>query len=148
MPDIDRRASPGADRRLVSRGGRRGADRPGCYPVVLVADGYAAARSSCVRFLDHYGFDVIEVGSGTEAIVALNSVRPHIILSGLDGADAERLYRWLRADETLRDRPVVVMAADNVALVPAENARVIMKPFSMHALLRDVREMLRATLRD
>jgi DNA-binding response OmpR family regulator len=116
--------------------------------VVLVADGYASARSSCVRFLDHYGFDVIGVGSGTEAIVALNTVRPDIILSGLDGQDAEQLYRWLRADEAFCDRPVVVMAADNVALVPAAHARVIMKPFSMHALLREVRETLRATLRD
>src|SRR3989442_11194112 len=78
---LERRFIEGPDRRRVSRGGRRATDLQGRYPRVLVADSDAGARRPCVRYLSLFGFDVEEAATDDEAVVALNSCRPQLLIA-------------------------------------------------------------------
>ena len=77
MTSNERRATPGPDRRLVHRGGRRPADIPGRYPPVLVVDSDASARRPVVRYLNLFGFQVEEAANGEEALEAVRTYHPH-----------------------------------------------------------------------
>src|SRR5438876_3662201 len=81
MMTPERRLFEGPDRRRIPRGGRRPTDLQGRHPRVLVADSDAGARRPCVRYLSLFGFDVEEAATGDEAVVALNSYRPDILIA-------------------------------------------------------------------
>ena len=111
--------------------------------MVLVADSSTAARTPCVRYLTLRGFQVMEAASGDEALSKLGRTRPNAILSGLEGNDARQLYDRLRVDDELRHVPIIVLAADDDIPLPATDATVLMKPFSLHTLLTDLRHAFR-----
>jgi DNA-binding response OmpR family regulator len=146
MPTADRRASPGPDRRRTPRGGRRALDGPGQFPIVLVADTYAGARTPCVRYLDRYGFHVIEAASADDAMSGLARTRPHVIVSGLEGEDAQRLYDRLSRDDELQTVPILVLAADDGITSPSIPGAVLSKPFLLRRLLTELRTILQTTL--
>src|SRR5262245_57583066 len=76
----ERRHTPGPDRRRFPRGGRRATDLPGRYPRVIVADSYEAARRPCIRYLDHFSFDVAPATDGQGAIDAIRTQSTAVIL--------------------------------------------------------------------
>ncbi|MGH9140748.1 MAG: hypothetical protein ACRD2I_06360 [Vicinamibacterales bacterium] len=141
----DRRALWLHDRRSVTRGGRRPWDRAGRHPIVLIADSYAPARTPCASYLDHHGFLAIEAASTDEALTKLHGVSPHAIVSGLDDDDARRFYERLSRDAAWSKVPIVVMAADCDMPMPPVSATILAKPFRLHALLRQLREVFRAS---
>ena len=140
-----RRLEP-QERRRVDRGGRRGADRSGRYPPILVADDYEAARQACARYLVHFHFDVLEAANGDEALAAITSHPPHVVLTDwmLPAMPASRLSQWLGESWRTRDIPLIVLADDAESASSHVAAAVLVKPFSMATMIAEIRRVLRA----
>jgi signal transduction histidine kinase/CheY-like chemotaxis protein len=83
---------------------------------VLVVDDQAANRTWLTKTLEPEGFTVIPAAGGREAIELARSVKPDFVLldlmmpevSGFDVVEA------LRADESTRDVPIMVLTATNL----------------------------------
>ena len=144
MTHPERRGAP--DRRRVPRGGRRPYDRTGRHPSVLVADSYEGARRPCVRYLDRFNFDVVEAANGEDALKQIISGPPSVILTEwtLPTMPAERLCQWLAQGWRTKEIPVIIVAADfDVRREMPSVAAILVKPFSLDAMLTQVRRVLR-----
>ena len=135
----ERRFVEGPDRRRISRGGRRASDLHGRHPRVLVADGDAGARRPCVRYLNLFGFDVAEASTGDEAVVALNSRRPHLLIADTRLPSADRFATTVAKEFHI---PVIVTTTDQGGPVPLEATGVLIKPFPLATMLNEVRRAL------
>lgn len=140
----ERRGAGGADRRRVPRGGRRATDLPGQYPPVLIVDSSDEARSPCVRYLKRFGFQVEEATSGEQAVAAMDAVQPHVIVAELAPHSGSPLMTRLAENPRI---PLIVTATDDASPVPPRAAAALFKPFSLAALLREVRRVLTFTER-
>lgn len=137
------------DRRRVPRGGRRGDDRRGSYPPVLVAESYEGIRQTCSRYLGRFHFQVVEAADGEEALAQITAEPPRVILAELHlpTMPAWRLAHWLTQNWRTRQIPVIVLAG---GLGPETDpefrdlvAGVLVKPFSLQTMLAEVRRVLR-----
>ena len=144
MTPPNRRLTVEPDRRRFARGGRRDADRAGRHPIVLVADAYDDARVPIARYLDRFGFHVIEASSASEAVDLMNLHRPLVILSGLLGAQAALFYSQLSNKLTAVPSVVIVLASSVDDPVPREATGVLTKPFLLRAMLDEMRREVRA----
>jgi phosphoserine phosphatase RsbU/P len=139
----NRRLAAPPDRRRAPRGGRRDSDRPGRHPVILVADHYEDARAPVARYLDRYGFEVLEAASAAEATDLVARRRPQVILSGLNGAAALDFYESLSASGS--PSPIVILLTSGVDdPIPRQATSVMEKPFSLRPMLDELRRGLRA----
>jgi DNA-binding response OmpR family regulator len=141
VADQNRRIE-GPDRRQAPRGGRRASDRAGRHPIVLVADEYADARSPIARYLDRYGFEVLEASTASEAARLVERHQPHAILSGLQGRSAMAFYDSLAVVGPPR-RVMIVLTSGVDDPVPPEASAVMAKPFSLRPMLEELRRELR-----
>jgi two-component system phosphate regulon response regulator PhoB len=111
-----------------------------------VADSYDGARRPCVRYLDRFNFDVAEVTNGQDALKQIVSTTPRVIVTEweLPSMPADRLCQWLAQGWRTREIPVIVVAADFDARrrMPGV-AAILVKPFSLEAMLTEVRRALR-----
>jgi DNA-binding NarL/FixJ family response regulator len=120
----------------------------GCGPV-LIADEDRESRDDLARILEAAGYQIIQVGSGEEALQAVRESRPSIVLleiplGGLSGYEVCRALR-----EEAQGTPVVFVSGartesyDRVAglLVGADDY--IVKPFAPDELLTRVRHLVR-----
>jgi hypothetical protein len=126
------------DRRRVPRGGRRPYDRPGSYPPVLVADTDDGVRRAFVRYLNLFGFRVVETARIDEALDADGTLRPHVIVTELTSAAAARLASSSRV-------PTIVTVTDGIHPRPPFASALLVKPFPLPVLLDEVRRALRAS---
>jgi len=146
---IEQQRGQRPDRRRVPRGGRRASDRSGLHPTIVVADSYEGARRPCARYLDRYRFQVAEAADGEEALSFITALAPHVILadSSLPAMPAWRLAQWLAQSWRTRNIPVIVMTSDGESdddlPLPDNAAGVLIKPFSLTAMLGEVRRVLR-----
>ena len=142
----ERRAEHGSDRRRCPRGGRRPGDKDGRSPTVAIVDQYEGARLPCARYLSFLHFDVAEVSEPAEGLALLERRRPAVILMADDQAGRfERLQDRARAQAI----PIVSMATafGDAAQQHADDlgaAGVLLKPFSLGAMLEEIRRVLRA----
>ena len=141
------RRSQAPDRRRITRGGRRGSDKPGRFPNILVADSYEGARAPCVKYLNRLGFCVVEANGGREAMAHLDAMTPQVILieDGLPHAPVSHIAR--RLNESAKNVPLIVMTSDlddanSVASLPL--VTVLEKPFSLTTMLQEIRRVLGA----
>src|SRR5262245_14283819 len=104
----ERRQTPSADRRQMPRGGRRATDQPGRHPRVIVADGYEAARRACMRYLDHFSFDVASADDGAAAMSEIRINTPAVILMDSHLSDQESRER-LALESRSRGIPLIVL---------------------------------------
>jgi len=144
MTPPNRRLTVEPDRRRFARGGRREADRAGRHPTVLVADAYDDARVPIARYLDRFGFHVIEASNASEAVDLINLHRPLVILSGLLGAQAALFYNQLSNTLTAVPSVLIVLASSVDDPVPREATGVLTKPFLLRAMLDEMRRGVRA----
>jgi DNA-binding NtrC family response regulator len=77
-PDPEHRQVP--DRRRQSRGGRRPDDRAGFAPLVLVADEDPNSRRICETILSKLRFAVAPMDSIDQAIAAIATLRPDVVV--------------------------------------------------------------------
>jgi DNA-binding response OmpR family regulator len=146
--NAERRDPHSHDRRRVARGGRRLGDAAGRYPTLLVADSYEHARRPCVRYLEHFGFRVEEASNGDEALAAIHSSRPQLILAelSLPKVSARELARRLATWTDTRNIPIIVLAAtlhSSGTTVFERAAGLLVKPFSLTTMLDEIRRVLR-----
>jgi CheY-like chemotaxis protein len=147
MTGIERR-SANQDRRLVLRGGRRTDDRPGRFPLVLVAESYDGARIPCVKYLDRFGFLVEEAADGAEALAKIRLCRPHVVIteSELPNASVSRIVEELHALGLLGRVPLLVTTTDPEPFVGhAEGIALVAllsKPFPLSTMLEEIRRLL------
>jgi CheY-like chemotaxis protein len=155
--EVERREGQPRDRRSHPRGGRREGDRPGRYPVLLLADSHAGSRRESARYLSQCGFHVLEVTNAREAQEAVRATPPHVILTELTlpGMPAWRVPR-LGHGAPAADIPVIVLNPVIIALNDFEGAPagpmrsrpagLLVKPLVLPAMLQEVRRVLRIQL--
>ena len=101
----------GSDRRSLPRGGRRPGDPQGYAPLILIADEDAGNGARCVAILSRLRFAVAPAHSLDEAIKAMRSLRPNLIIARL--SDEPELRRQMAQDPDIGEIPIVTMTADN-----------------------------------
>jgi DNA-binding NtrC family response regulator len=84
----------GRDRRIERRGGRRPTDAPGFAPLVLVADEDAASRELCETILAKLHFAVAPVASIEQAILAISTLRPDVIVAHARDVSPLQFAAW------------------------------------------------------
>jgi DNA-binding response OmpR family regulator len=138
----DRRQTSGPDRRRFPRGGRRETDQPGRHPKIAVIDRYEGVRQPCVRYLEHFNFDVAEAADPQAGITLLESVRPALaLMEEGETRDFERLH--LQAG--LLSIPCISMATA-LGDVQRPCDGLLVKPFALGAMLDELRRVLRLHL--
>jgi two-component system cell cycle response regulator DivK len=124
----------------------------GQRPRVLVVDDYPDAREMYSEYLQYSGFDVIEAGSGVEALERAAASAPDIILMDLslplmDGWEATRR---LKADKATADIPIVALTGHALAGI-LEGARkagcdaFVTKPCLPEDLVKEIQRVLSAS---
>jgi len=127
-----------ADRRRVPRGGRRAPDVPGRYPAVLVADRDDSVRRVFVQCLHRLGFQVEEAATTDAAVAIVELCHPRIAIAELTLPGDHEFQASVRAHHI----PYIVTATKD-GVVPPDAAAVLMKPFPLAVLLKEVRRALR-----
>jgi DNA-binding response OmpR family regulator len=139
----------GPDRRRLPRGGRRACDQEGERPAVLVAESYEGVRTSCSRYLERYHFQVVEASDGEQVVARLAAEPPRVILAELNlpALPAWRLAQSLSRNWRTQHIPVIVLGGDSGPASTQSSqgliAGVLLKPFSLHEMLAEVRRVLR-----
>lgn len=117
---------------------------------VLVVEDEQAIREMIAFALDRAGMDVNLAGNAQEALVAISSNRPDIILMDwmMPGVSGLELTRRLRRDSFTEDIPIIMLTArvtedDKVAGLEAGTDDYVIKPFSPRELLARIRAVLR-----
>jgi PAS domain S-box-containing protein len=117
---------------------------------VLVVDDDAVSRHVLVQALASAGLPYVAVGSGTEALAAIDKIQPSLVLLDLvmPAPDGYQVLRILRARQETRDLPVVVLTAldahDEIARAFEAGADdFVKKPFKPVELVARLRGQLR-----
>ena len=145
VKDDAERRSTSSDRRRFPRGGRRESDLTGRTPLVIIVEGYDGVRHPCARYLNHFRFCVAEAATPAAAGVVLEQADPAaILIEDLNSPSFEELHDVARA----RAIPVISLstalrdaALERAAAVGATG--VLLKPFSLSAMLEEIRRVLR-----
>lgn len=110
-------------------------------PTVLVAEDHEDSRLLFKTFLELKGCRVVEAADGLEAVTAVERERPDLVLMdvSMPGLDGLSVTRRLRAQESLRALPVVIIsghaaAADRDEAVAAGCSEFLTKPLEMKQL--------------
>jgi CheY-like chemotaxis protein len=114
-------------------------------PTVLVVEDDEDARAEVAELLRDAGYVVTEADDGLQGLELLRSTSIDIVLLDLwlPGMDGWSFRAEQRAEEALRDIPVVVMTADNSPQARAIDADAILrKPFGIEALSSTIRHVL------
>jgi two-component system chemotaxis sensor kinase CheA len=117
---------------------------------ILYAEDSFITREYVAGMLRSMGFGVTEVGDGAEALLALTSERPDLLLTDLQmpNVDGFELVRRVRADASLRGLPVVVIStleSDDVrrlAMDAGADAYLVKTQFSPDSVLSVLRQFL------
>ena len=119
-------------------------------PFILVADDRPLNRHFLMTLLTYYGHQVSEAGDGVEALHAARERKPDLIIADvvMPRMDGPELVRALRADETLKDVPVIFYSAaafdsDREAGLSAGACAYVTKP-GTGELVEEVRRALDA----
>jgi chemosensory pili system protein ChpA (sensor histidine kinase/response regulator) len=115
-------------------------------PLVLVVDDSITVRRVTQRLLKREGYRVVLAADGLQALERLQEERPAVVLSDIEmpRMDGFDLARNIRADEKLRDLPIV-MITSRIAEKHREHARqlgvdhYLGKPYSEDELMALVR---------
>ena len=120
-------------------------------PLVLVVDDSITVRRVTQRLLQREGYRVVLAADGLQALERLQAERPAVVLSDIEmpRMDGFDFVRNIRADEALRDLPVI-MITSRIAEKHREHARelgvdhYLGKPYAEDDLLGLIRDYTRA----
>lgn len=118
-------------------------------PTILFVEDTTEQRDLVAMFLGMNGYHVEVANNGIEGLAQARKLRPDLILLdlGMPKMDGYQMLQELRADEALKDIPVVVISAWTAAKhrerAEAAGADVfITKPFELTHILTTVRKYL------
>lgn len=119
-------------------------------PQILIAEDDRALRDALRYTLTREGYQVLAVGSGTEAVEAVHSEPPDLLLLDLmlPGMDGLEVCRRVRSETAT---PILVLTArqgetDKVVGLELGADDYMTKPFSTRELLARIRALLRRSL--
>ncbi|GAA5096003.1 hypothetical protein GCM10023210_29340 [Chryseobacterium ginsengisoli] len=116
---------------------------------ILVLDDSPAIVDSIEMMMELEGLTVSKFYKGSDMLNALNpEAKPDVILMDmwLSGEDGRDICRTIRADESLRDIPVVIMSASRGLEQSALDAGAndfIAKPFDMEDMISRMRSYIK-----
>ena len=86
---------------------------PGDLATILVVEDNEPSRDALARRLERRGFRTLLAADGRQAVSMARSGRPDLILMdlGLPGIDGWEATRQLKADDTTRRIPIIVLSA-------------------------------------
>jgi two-component system, cell cycle response regulator DivK len=118
-------------------------------PTVLVVDDHEDNRRILRDLLRSAGYEVSEATTGEDGVAAAKARTPDLILMDiqLPGIDGYEATRRIKADETLRRIPLIVvtsyaLSGDDTKAFAAGADAYVAKPFSPRAMLTKIREYL------
>lgn len=118
---------------------------------ILIADGVPTNRIVLRVRLSSAYYEVVQAGSGAEALRVARRDRPDLVIAATDlpDTDGETLCRKLRGMAGLSDTPVILLhpapdRATRLRLLAAGADDVIARPVDERALLARLRNLLRA----
>ena len=102
--------------------------------------------------LDRKGFEFVGVLGGQEGLEAMRRVKPDLVLLDLMMPDMDgwEVYKRMKADETLRNIPVIVVTADGQPITRVLGLHIakvddfITKPFGPQDLVKSIEKVLSA----
>ena len=124
-------------------------DLPGRHPRVLVADSYEGARRPCIRYLDHFNFDVAAAADSRALLEEVVAQSPAVIL--ID-SQLEKSSRGLLGETSqLQQIPAILFVGGVAETSEPDEAAVrvaasLVKPFPLAAMLETIRGVLRAQM--
>lgn len=117
---------------------------------ILVIDDEEIVRTSCLRALQHEGYEVMLAASGTEGLNMLNSDSYELVLLDLKMPDVDGMEVLARIKEQWPDTKVVMITGYSTVETAVQALRVgaynfIEKPFTPDTLLTAVKEVMERT---
>jgi len=119
------------------------------HPKILLVDDEPEARAGLAHGLRAHGYEVVEVGTGQEALDRVKAEWPALIVLDIVLPDipGTEVFDRLRADPITKAIPVLLLTAkpDIAEKLPstyAESDRMIEKPGRMEDVMGMVRNML------
>ncbi|HZA67214.1 MAG TPA: response regulator [Geminicoccaceae bacterium] len=117
---------------------------------VLVVDDDPKTREMLRRTLQKAGWTVAEAGNGCEALEALETAKPALVLLDLmmPGMDGFEVLERLHGDETWREVPVIIVTAkdltsDDIDRLNGRVVKVLQKgTYQRRDLVRDIHAMI------
>ncbi len=115
---------------------------------ILIVDDHPTMREAMRLVLDDEGFTVDEAADGARALELVARDRPDLVLLDLNmpGISGPDLLEALKASRVTSGIPVVVVTAEEEegrrAAMQAGAEDYLTKPFSPHALVRTVEQVL------
>lgn len=124
-------------------------------PKILLADDSIAIQKVVHLTFADEGFDVVTVSDGDSALARLESEAPDLVLADINmpGANGYRVCEAIRARESTKDLPVILLAGSFEPFDEAEASRVgantfLTKPFaSIRDLVATVNRLLESSAR-
>jgi two-component system, cell cycle response regulator DivK len=118
---------------------------------VLVIDDHEDNRRILRDLLRSAGYEVIEATTGEDGVATAQARTPNLILMDiqLPGIDGYEATRRIKADDTLRHIPLIVvtsyaLSGDGAKALAAGADAYVAKPFSPRAMLAKIRQYLPA----
>ena len=118
--------------------------------ILLVADDEPGARRLLRRILEPAGYGVVEAATGSEALAAVESVRPDLIILDITMPDIDgvTICERIKADPDTHLTPVIHITGlatrdQRLRALAAGSDEFVGKPFDIEELLIRVRSLLR-----
>jgi two-component system phosphate regulon response regulator PhoB len=114
---------------------------------IVVLDDQQYLRDIIAAILDDAGYPTVAVATPKEAEQRLEELRPELLILDLSlpGYSGLQFLDQLRADDTWRDLPVVVVSGDPGKLVAVEGREHVValtKPFDVTTLIDEIQRLL------
>lgn len=114
-------------------------------PLVAVVDDSPTVRKMVSMKLSEYGYGVVGLADGSDAIARLAQIRPDLILLDINmpGKDGYEVCRWAKSNPVLKEVPIVMLSGadgffDKIRGRMAGASRHISKPFDSYVLMQVV----------
>ena len=126
-------------------------DTPRSVPRILVVDDNGPLRYALARILRQHGFEVLEVGTGEEAIRLAGSERPDLVLLDVNLPDIHGfdVARELKGSERTKNIPILQISASFVQMehrmagLEAGADAYLVEPVEPGELVANIRALLR-----
>jgi CheY-like chemotaxis protein len=116
---------------------------------ILVVDDEPAIREVLLAMLEDEGYRVATASNGIEGLARIEEVQPDLVILDrmMPMLDGEGVLERMHADPSASHVPIIMMSALSSPLTREQRAKIasfFQKPFSMDALLSEIRRLTQA----
>ena len=120
--------------------------------ICLIADDYSTARRLIKDSLQQIGFSCLEAENGNQAIALIHQTTLDLVIADVNMPEKNglELLRDIRADDNLRDLPVVLTMLERFEDLISEAMKLgmndfIVKPFDVFTLSKTLDKVIKTT---